>query len=341
MAKKPDKNEWIKIRINKELPIWHKAFRDTAGGQYDYDITGSYYKQDQKRYIESKIRARTEELSTLYEKVYGELRYIPPAKFEKVPKVPGMEKYAKTRDKAGNELFNLKYLVENKSPKQFVRFVKATHGRTLKKMLTNNIKVAESQGARNWTARAKKFIKEFKGSKEELAYQIAERYGGRLAQYSGDLLRKGTGEIVRQTERLTKSGKIRKRYLRRDTNLHLDELEKSNKYRMANIDRAIYRMFKIDNRGKDFDADGNGIITQYWLNRIRDFAAIPRAGLADLEDKIFDSIVDIGIIGNQKFYQVKLSARAIKVLKDTRLQSTASQAYYGRAFVELYKKSTK
>ena len=92
-----------------------------------------------------KDEARLNELYTLrYER--PEVAAIPQVE---VPKVRGIERYAKTRTKTGNEMFNLNYLVKEKSPRQFERFIKATHGRTVKKMLLNNIKFAESQGAKN------------------------------------------------------------------------------------------------------------------------------------------------------------------------------------------------
>ena len=96
-------------------------------------------------------------------------------------------------------------------------------------------------------------------------------------------------------------------------------------------------MFKIDNRGKDFDNEGNGIITQYWLNRIKDFSTIPRAGLGDLEELFFEYIKPLGQVGGQTMYAVKLSPQAIKVLGRMRRQPETALNQYGRKFIELYK----
>lgn len=234
-------------------------------------------------------------------------------------------------------MFNLNYLVKEKSPRQFERFIKATHGRTVKKMLLNNIKFAESQGAKNWTTRAKKFIQNFKGSKEELVYQVAERYGNKVGQYSSDFNLKNAGGMVKESERLTKSGKIRQRYRKRAAAPDVKYIDKANRQRLHNVEAAMYRMFKIDNRGKDFDSDGYGIITQYWLNRIKDFSTIPRAGLGDLEEQFFDYIKPLGQVGGQTMYAVQLSERARKVLKRMQTQSKTAANQYGRKFFDLYK----
>ena len=234
-------------------------------------------------------------------------------------------------------MFNLNYLVKEKSPRQFEKFLKATHGRTVKKMLLNNVKFAKAQGAKNWTARAEKFIKNFQGSKEELAYQVATRYGNKLGQYSSDFNLKKDGGMVKETERLTKSGKIRKRYAKRGPSPEVKEIEQRNKWRNLNLEAAMYRMFKIDNRGKDFDSEGNGIITQYWLNRIKDFSTIPRAGLGDLEEHFFEFIKPLGQVGGQTMYAVKLSPQAVKVLTRMRRQPETALNQYGRKFIELYK----
>ena len=234
-------------------------------------------------------------------------------------------------------MFNLNYLVKEKSPRQFERFIKATHGRTVKKMLLNNIKFAESQGAKNWTTRAKKFIQNFKGSKEELVYQVAERYGNKVGQYSSDFNLKNAGGIIKESERLTKSGKIRQRYRKRAAAPDVKYIDKANRQRLHNVEAAMYRMFKIDNRGKDFDSDGYGIITQYWLNRIKDFSTIPRAGLGDLEEQFFDYIKPLGQVGGQTMYAVQLSERARKVLKRMQTQSKTAANQYGRKFFDLYK----
>ena len=94
-------------------------------------------------------------------------------------------------------------------------------------MLLNNIKFAESQGAKNWTTRAKKFIQNFKGSKEELVYQVAERYGNKVGQYSSDFNLKNAGGMVKESERLTKSGKIRQRYRKRAAAPDVKYIDKS------------------------------------------------------------------------------------------------------------------
>lgn len=333
---KPNKAKWIEQKLAaRRKPLEEEMYR-TYQSKLQYDPEGAeIYLKARKRYIENVVAQDIPHLEDVYYKFYE----MPRAVVEKkeLPKIRGIEKYAKSRTKAANEMFNLKYLVDDANPKQFVRFVKATHGRTLKKMLNNNIKFAESQGAKNWTARAKKFVANFKGTKEELAYQFAERYGNKLSQYSGDLLAKNKGSMVKASERLTKSGKIRKRYAKRPTG-SMTEIERTNKNRNMNIEKAMYRMFKIDNRGKEFDSQGNGVITRYWLNRIRDFSTIPRAGLGDLEEMFFDSIKPLGIIGNQEMYQVKLSPQALKVLERSRKQAGTARNKYGTAFVELYKR---
>ena len=335
---KPNKARWVerklkdrKDTLEKErwLKYQSKLVYDPEGAELDYRANG--------RIIENNLAEYRAHLEDVYYKFYE----MPRAVVEKkvLPKIRGIEKYAKTRTKAANEMFNLQYLVDDTNPKQFVRFVKATHGRTLKKMLNNNIKFAQSQGAKNWTTRAKKFVANFKGTKEELAYQFAERYGNKLSQYSGDLLAKNKGSMVKASERLTKSGKIRKRYAKRNPNTNTIKIIDAN--RTLNLEKAMYRMFKIDNRGKEFDNDGNGVITRYWLNRIRDFSTIPRAGLDDLEEQFFESIRPLGIIGNQEMYQVKLSPLARKVLDRSRKQAGTARNKYGTAFVELYKREPK
>lgn len=335
---KPNKAKWIEQKLAaRRKPLEEEMYR-IYNSKLQYDpIEAADYLKKAKRYIENEVAKDIPHLEDVYYKFYEMPRQVVEKK--ELPKIRGIEKYAKTRTKAANEMFNLKYLVDDTNPKQFVRFVKATHGRTLKKMLNNNIKFAESQGAKNWTARAKKFVANFKGTKEELAYQFAERYGNKLSQYSGDLLTKNKGSIVKASERLTKSGKIRKRYAKRNPNTAT--IKTIDTIRQGNLEKAMYRMFKIDNRGKEFDNDGNGVITRYWLNRIRDFSTIPRAGLDDLEDQFFESIRPLGIIGNQEMYQVKLSPLALKVLKRSRTQAGTALNKYGTAFVELYKREPK
>lgn len=335
---KPNKAKWIEQKLAaKRKPLEEEMYR-VYHSKLQYDpIDAEIYLKARKRYIENEVAKDIPHLEDVYYKVYEMPRQVVEKK--ELPKIRGIEKYAKSRTKAANEMFNLKYLVDDANPKQFVRFVKATHGRTLKKMLNNNIKFAESQGAKNWTARAKKFVANFKGTKEELAYQFAERYGNKLSQYSGDLLAKNKGSMVKASERLTKSGKIRKRYAKRNPNR--TAIKGIDATRKLNLEKAMYRMFKIDNRGKEFDNDGNGVITRYWLNRIRDFSTIPRAGLDDLEDRFFDSIRPLGIIGNQEMYQVKLSPQALTVLKRSRTQAGTARNKYGTAFVELYKRDSK
>lgn len=335
---KPNKAKWIEQKLAaRRKPLEEEMYR-IYNSKLQYDpIEAADYLKKAKRYIENEVAKDIPHLEDVYYKFYEMPRQVVEKK--ELPKIRGIEKYAKTRTKAANEMFNLKYLVDDTNPKQFVRFVKATHGRTLKKMLNNNIKFAESQGAKNWTARAKKFVANFKGTKEELAYQFAERYGNKLSQYSGDLLTKNKGSIVKASERLTKSGKIRKRYAKRNPNTAT--IKTIDTIRRGNLEKAMYRMFKIDNRGKEFDNDGNGVITRYWLNRIRDFSTIPRAGLDDLEDRFFESIRPLGIIGNQEMYQVKLSPLALKVLKRSRTQAGTARNKYGTAFVELYKREPK
>lgn len=335
---KPNKAKWIEQKLAaKRKPLEEEMYR-VYHSKLEYDpIDAEIYLKARKRYIENEVAKDIPHLEDVYYKFYEMPRQVVEKK--ELPKIRGIEKYAKSRTKAANEMFNLKYLVDDANPKQFVRFVKATHGRTLKKMLNNNIKFAESQGAKNWTARAKKFVANFKGTKEELAYQFAERYGNKLSQYSGDLLTKNKGSMVKASERLTKSGKIRKRYAKRNPNR--TAIKGIDATRKLNLEKAMYRMFKIDNRGKEFDNDGNGVITRYWLNRIRDFSTIPRAGLDDLEDRFFDSIRPLGIIGNQEMYQVKLSPQALTVLKRSRTQAGTARNKYGTAFVELYKREPK
>lgn len=335
---KPNKAKWIEQKLAaRRKPLEEEMYR-IYNSKLQYDpIDAEIYLKARKRYIENEVAKDIPHLEDVYYKVYEMPRQVVEKK--ELPKIRGIEKYAKSRTKAANEMFNLKYLVDDANPKQFVRFVKATHGRTLKKMLNNNIKFAESQGAKNWTARAKKFVANFKGTKEELAYQFAERYGNKLSQYSGDLLTKNKGSMVKASERLTKSGKIRKRYAKRNPNR--TAIKGIDATRKLNLEKAMYRMFKIDNRGKEFDNDGNGVITRYWLNRIRDFSTIPRAGLDDLEDRFFDSIKPLGIIGNQEMYQVKLSPQALTVLKRSRTQAGTARNKYGTAFVELYKRDPK
>lgn len=335
---KPNKAKWIEQKLAaRRKPLEEEMYR-IYNSKLQYDpIEAADYLKKAKRYIENEVAKDIPHLEDVYYKFYEMPRQVVEKK--ELPKIRGIEKYAKTRTKAANEMFNLKYLVDDTNPKQFVRFVKATHGRTLKKMLNNNIKFAESQGAKNWTARAKKFVANFKGTKEELSYQFAERYGNKLSQYSGDLLTKNKGSIVKASERLTKSGKIRKRYAKRNPNTAT--IKTIDTMRRGNLEKAMYRMFKIDNRGKEFDNDGNGVITRYWLNRIRDFSTIPRAGLDDLEDRFFESIRPLGIIGNQEMYQVKLSPLALKVLKRSRTQAGTARNKYGTAFVELYKREPK
>ena len=335
---KPNKAKWIEQKLAaRRKPLEEEMYR-IYNSKLQYDpIDAEIYLKGRKRYIENEVAKDIPHLEDVYYKLYEMPRQVVEKK--ELPKIRGIEKYAKSRTKAANEMFNLKYLVDDANPKQFVRFVKATHGRTLKKMLNNNIKFAESQGAKNWTARAKKFVANFKGTKEELAYQFAERYGNKLSQYSGDLLAKNKGSMVKASERLTKSGKIRKRYAKRNPNR--TAIKGIDATRKLNLEKAMYRMFKIDNRGKEFDNDGNGVITRYWLNRIRDFSTIPRAGLDDLEDRFFDSIRPLGIIGNQEMYQVKLSPQALTVLKRSRTQAGTARNKYGTAFVELYKRDAK
>lgn len=333
---KPNKEKWIEQKLAaRRKPLEEEMYRIYQSKlQYD-PIEAEIYLKARKRYIENEVAKDIPHLEDVYYKFYEMPRQVVEKK--ELPKIKGIEKYAKSRTKAANEMFNLKYLVDDANPKQFVRFVKATHGRTLKKMLNNNVKFAESQGAKNWTARAKKFIANFKGTKEELAYQFAERYGNKLSQYSGDLLAKNKGSMVKASERLTKSGKIRQRYKKRGAAPDVKYIDKANRQRLHNVESAMYRMFKIDNRGKEFDSDGYGIITQYWLNRIKDFSTIPRAGLGDLEEQFFDYIKPLGQVGGQTMYAVQLSERARKVLKRMQTQAKTAANQYGRKFFDLYK----
>ena len=334
---KPTRSEWVR-RVLKRNEKQYEQERiekyNNIANNWGYDEA---YKFDQKarRDIQNRLAQDEALLNDYYTKLY-ETPSTPKLVVE-TPKLKGIERYAKTRTKTGNEMFNLNYLVKEKSPRQFERFIKATHGRTVKKMLLNNIKFAESQGAKNWTTRAKKFIQNFKGSKEELVYQVAERYGNKVGQYSSDFNLKNAGGIVKESERLTKSGKIRQRYRKRAAAPDVKYIDKANRQRLHNVEAAMYRMFKIDNRGKDFDSDGYGIITQYWLNRIKDFSTIPRAGLGDLEEQFFDYIKPLGQVGGQTMYAVQLSERARKVLKRMQTQSKTAVNQYGRKFFDLYK----
>ena len=335
---KPERSEWIRRKLKQQREEYIEMLNrktEQLTHTHDYDTIAAWRSREDRAMEQQLIRdeARLNELYTLrYER--PEVAPLPQVE---VPKVRGIERYAKTRTKAGNEMFNLNYLVKEKSPRQFERFIKATHGRTVKKMLLNNIKFAESQGAKNWTTRAKKFIQNFKGSKEELVYQVAERYGNKVGQYSSDFNLKNAGGIVKESERLTKSGKIRQRYRKRAAAPDVKYIDKANRQRLHNVEAAMYRMFKIDNRGKDFDSDGYGIITQYWLNRIKDFSTIPRAGLGDLEEQFFDYIKPLGQVGGQTMYAVQLSERARKVLKRMQTQSKTAANQYGRKFFDLYK----
>lgn len=333
---KPERSEWIRRKLKREKDEMIAALnKRTAELSESYDLdTIANWRRRQEREIELTLSNKEARLNELYTKMYETAAPIPQVE---VPKVRGIERYAKTRTKTGNEMFNLNYLVKEKSPRQFERFIKATHGRTVKKMLLNNIKFAESQGAKNWTTRAKKFIQNFKGSKEELVYQVAERYGNKVGQYSSDFNLKNPGGMVKESERLTKSGKIRQRYRKRAAAPDVKYIDKANRQRLHNVEAAMYRMFKIDNRGKDFDSDGYGIITQYWLNRVKDFSTIPRAGLGDLEEQFFDYIKPLGQVGGQTMYAVQLSERARKVLKRMQTQSKTATNQYGRKFFDLYK----
>ena len=334
---KPTRSEWVRRVLKRNEEEYEKKRLEKYNNIADNWGYDEAYKFDQKarRDIQNRLAQDEVLLNDYYTKLY-ETPSTPKLVVE-TPKLKGIERYAKTRTKTGNEMFNLNYLVKEKSPRQFEKFLKATHGRTVKKMLLNNVKFAKAQGAKNWTARAEKFIKNFKGSKEELAYQVATRYGNKLGQYSSDFNLKKDGGMVKETERLTKSGKIRKRYAKRGPSPEVKEIEKRNKWRNLNLEAAMYRMFKIDNRGKDFDSEGNGIITQYWLNRIKDFSTIPRAGLGDLEEHFFEFIKPLGQVGGQTMYAVKLSPQAVKVLTRMRKQPETALNQYGRKFIELYK----
>lgn len=343
---KPNKNNWLSERLR----IWKEKEQKALYDEYQSnkmamreDIALTKYHNGIYN-LGKQEKAKLAELNNLYDKIYAaEINSIENVSKKLVvsTQAKGIINYAKTRNKQANEMFNLNYLVKEKSPKQFERFVKATHGRTVKKMLMNNIKFAQSQGAKQWATNAMKFVKNFKGDKVELAFAFSEKYGDRLSQYSSDLSLKNPSGLVRESERLTKGGKIRKRYQKRTMTNTLTQMERTNKDRMMNIERAMYRMFKIDNRAKDFDVNGEGTITQYWLNRIKDFANIPRAGLADLEEQFFEYINLWGNIGGQLVYSVKLSERALKVLKRMNTQKDSATYHYARAFKELYKKDTK
>lgn len=335
---KPERNEWIRRKLKEQREEYLEMINQRAKQliqTHDSNAVADWMRRE-NRAMEQRLIQDEARLNEIYT-IRFERPMVAPIQQVEVPKVRGIERYAKTRTKTGNEMFNLNYLVKEKSPRQFERFVKATHGRTIKKMLLNNIKFAESQGAKNWTTRAKKFIQNFKGSKEELVYQVAERYGNKVGQYSSDFNLKNAGGIVKASERLTKSGKIRQRYKKRGVAPDVKYIDKANRQRLHNIESAMYRMFKIDNRGKDFDSDGYGIITQYWLNRIKDFSTIPRAGLGDLEEQFFDYIKPLGQVGGQTMYAVQLSERARKVLKRMQTQSKTAANQYGRKFFDLYK----
>ena len=334
---KPDRAQWIRLKIKKlrdeKIADLNKKINEFS---YTYHPTQiDAWRRRREREIEQELVEAETWLNNIYTGIY-ETSAAPKLKVE-TPKISGIERYAKTRVKTGNEMFNLNYLVKEKSPRQFEKFLKATHGRTVKKMLLNNVKFAKAQGAKNWTTRAEKFIKNFKGSKEELAYQVATRYGDKLGQYASDFNLKKAGGMVKETERLTKSGKIRKRYAKRGIAPEVSAIERQNRWRNKNLEAAMYRMFKIDNRGKDFDNEGNGIITQYWLNRIKDFSTIPRAGLGDLEEEFFEFIRPLGQVGGQTMYAVKLSERAVKVLRRMRRQPDTALNQYGKKFIDLYK----
>ena len=334
---KPDRAQWIRLKIKKQREEKIAELNQNINEfEHIYHPTQiDAWRRRRERAIEQELIEAEKWLNNIYTSIY-ETPSTPKLVVE-TPKLKGIERYAKTRTKTGNEMFNLNYLVKEKSPRQFDKFLKATHGRTVKKMLLNNVKFAKSQGAKNWTARAEKFIKNFKGSKEELAYQVATRYGNKLGQYSSDFNLKKAGGMVKETERLTKSGKIRKRYAKRGISPEVSAIERQNRWRNKNIEGAMYRMFKIDNRGKDFDNEGNGIITQYWLNRIKDFSTIPRAGLGDLEEEFFEFIKPLGQVGGQTMYAVKLSERAVKVLGRMRRQPDTALNQYGKKFIDLYK----
>lgn len=334
---KPTRSEWVRKILNRNKEQYEKERIEKYNSiAYNFGYDAAYkFEQKAIRDIQNKLAQDEALLNDYYTKLF-ETPSTPKLVVE-TPKLKGIERYAKTRVKTGNEMFNLNYLVKEKSPRQFEKFLKATHGRTVKKMLLNNVKFAKAQGAKNWTTRAEKFIKNFQGSKEELAYQVATRYGNKLGQYASDFNLKKAGGMVKETERLTKSGKIRKRYAKRGPSPEVKEVEERNRWRTLNLEAAMYRMFKIDNRGKDFDSEGNGIITQYWLNRIKDFSTIPRAGLGDLEEHFFEFIKPLGQVGGQTMYAVKLSAQAVKVLTRMRKQPDTALNQYGRKFIELYK----
>ena len=133
---KPNKAKWIEQKLAaRRKPMEEEMYR-IYQSKLQYDPEGAeIYLKTRKRYIENEVAKDIPHLEDVYYKFYEMPRQVVEKK--ELPKIRGIEKYAKTRTKAANEMFNLKYLVDDANPKQFVRFVKSTHGRTLKKMLNN------------------------------------------------------------------------------------------------------------------------------------------------------------------------------------------------------------
>lgn len=339
--------EMLQRRIEHERKQWVKNKHD-AWVSYQNSVKG--YTRPNKEEWEAQYQKTFNDYiavkTPIWQKIYTGIVNAPRAEKIYRPAVPAITTFAKTREKLGNQRIDLNFF-NDKRMRKLENFAKGTNIRTLKKLLKNNITEAEAQGAKNWTTRAKNFINNFQGDKNDLLYIFKERYVNKLENYVGDTRHKkqsGSGvSIVRQSARLTKKGTIRKRYKKHDT-YHADAIEDINNHRNYNIKNAIWRLLKVDNSLRHFNAAGWGTVSHYFMNSISYFAAIPGAGLHDLREIMFDHEEVIGIQGGELKYYVQLSAIGREVLKayftDLELKQPGGRTmYFENDFIDLRKKT--
>lgn len=292
---------------------------------------------------EKKINEYIEKQTPIWQKLYEGIANVQALPKYIKPEVPAMTTFARTRTKVGNERINLNFF-EDSRIRKLENFAKGTNIKTLKKMLRNTITEAQAQGAKNWTTRAQKFVKEFRGDKDDLIHTFKDRYFERLNQYIGDTYGKQYKRgfsIVKESGRLTKRGAVRKRYRKVDT-YHAEEIRDIDNTRSRNIERAIWRLLKVDNSIRNFNREGWGTVSHYFMNSIAHFASLPGTGLGNLREEMFEHEETLGIQGGEMKYWVRLSEIGRRVLTSyfTEIKRNARSAItskYETPFVDLRK----
>ena len=110
---KPERNEWIRRKLKQQREEYIEMLNQKAAQltyTHDYETIAEWRRRED-RAMEQRLIQDEARLNELYTLRYERPEVAPIPQVE-VPKVRGIERYAKTRTKTGNEMFNLNYLVK-------------------------------------------------------------------------------------------------------------------------------------------------------------------------------------------------------------------------------------